>query len=181
MGLKPLNGHRCPIMVARGKATLLDLEFNGGLFSLSLSSISVSCSPSLSYGPLPMFLTLCTALYPSLYGYLSLSVSFSCLCVVCLPPHTSVYLSVSLHLSFHAWGFLSNHPSCLCLSVCLQLLDSVSLSTSLPMFCCPHISLSLPTIHSLPLISCLPSSGAGGPATDAGETRAGSLGAEEAG
>ena len=113
--------------------------------------------------------------------WLSVSVSFSCLCVVCLPPHTSVYLSVSPRLSSHAWCFLCNHPSCLCLSVCLQLLDSVSLSTSLPMFCCPHISLSLPTIHSLPLISCLPSSGAGGPATDAGETRAGSLGAEEAG
>lgn len=150
-------------MVARGKATLLDFEFNGSSFSLSLSLcvflLSLSLSPYLSFlwsSPCVsdfMGMSLCA----SLYECLSLPVSFPCVCL---------YLSVSLII-----------PLSVCLSPCLSshaLVPSISgpvsastprvsvsptpylsLSTSAPVSCCPHISLSLPTIHALPLTSCL--------------------------
>lgn len=160
---------------------LLDFECNRGLFSLPLS-------PSVSFFLLPLSVLwsschVCDLLHICVHLFV-FSVSFPCLCVsLCLPPHTTVCLSISPRLSSHACCFLciDHPPPCLCLSVCPQLLASVSLSISLPMICCSRISLSLPTIHSLTLISYPPSSGAGGPATDAGETRAGGLGEEEAG
>ena len=129
---------------------LLDFECNRGLFSLPLS-------PSVSFLLLPLSVLwsschVCNLLHICVH-HCFLPVSFPCLCVcLCLPPPTAICLSVPPPLSSHAWCFLCIDTPCLCLSVCSQLLVSVFLSISLPMICCPRISLSLAHSDFLPSI-----------------------------
>lgn len=128
---------------------LLDFECNRGLFSLPLS-------PSVSFFLLPLSVLwsschVCNLLHICVH-HCFLPVSFPCLCVsLCLSPPTTVcpFLLVSPPM---LGAFSASTPPCLYLSVRSQLLASVSLSISLPMICCPRISLSLPHSDFLPPI-----------------------------
>ena len=133
-------------MVSRGKATLLDFQCNGGVFSLPLS-------PSLFLLPLSVLWASC---HVCILVHISVSITLypPChlpmpLCVCLSPSHTSACLSISLHTCL----VLSLHrPPCLRLSVCPQLLASVSLSISLPVICCPPHHLLPPSDFLPPIV-----------------------------
>lgn len=132
---------------------LLDFECNRGLFSLPLS-------PSVSFFLLPLSVLwssrhVCDLLHICVHLFV-FSVSFPCLCAsLCLPPHTTVCLSISPRLSSHACCFLCIDPP-MSLSLCVP---------STPCFCLSlHISpydllspyFSVPPHHPLPHSDFLP-------------------------
>lgn len=163
-------------MEVHGKATLPDFEFNGSSFFLPAPS---PLPLVFLYGTLPMFPNLCECLCHSMTVCPSMSPSHVSMSLSL--PHVSACLAPGLfpHLgSFHLRACLYIHPHA-SVSLCLQLLAGLSLHISPSVLLASY--LFVPPHHPCLPTFCLPLSGAGGPATDAGEARAGGLSAQEAG
>lgn len=164
-------------MEVHGKATLPDFEFNGSSFFLPAPSLLPLV---FLYGTLSMFPNLCECLCHSMTICSSMSPSHVSMSLYLSPPCFCLSCSWSVPTS---WFFpspcLSLHPPLMPLSLCLQLLAGLSLHISPSVLLASY--LFVPPHHPCLPTFCLPLSGAGGPATDAGEARAGGLSAQEAG